>query len=183
MVRRNSKALARAPTRSRMSCRLGMVGFPQTTGKKRGEYMNDTQVYAESLALVQRSFLATFATIGPDGYPQMKAMIKTQATGLREFWFCSNTSSRRVGQIQANPASSLYFFDEQTFQGLMLTGRAFVSYDDAKRQEFWQDGMERYYPQGPQDPDFALIRFEAEHGNFYQSMVNWDFAVDAASCG
>ena len=95
----------------------------------------------------------------------------------REFWFCSNTSSKRVQQIQFNPRASLYFYDENSFEGLMLQGRVEVSYDDCRRREFWQDGMERYYPLGYGDPDFALIRFVAEHGNHYHNLKNVDFDV------
>lgn|GEM_PF-3723972 len=79
-----------------------------------------------------------------------------------------------------NPNASLYFYDAKTFEGLMLTGKAEVSYDDEKRKEFWNDGMKKYYPLGYTDPgcmasselvryqpDFALIRFTASKGSYY----------------
>lgn len=131
----------------------------------------------KSLSLAARSFTGVLGTIDENGIPQLKAMIKTAADGLKEFWFCSNTSSRRVKQIQANPNASLYFHDEKTFEGLMLTGKAEVSYDDGKRKEFWSDGMERYYPLGYTDPDYALIKFTAYKGNYYHGLVNTDFEV------
>lgn len=57
----------------------------------------------------------------------------------------------------------------------MLTGKAGVSYDTEK--EFWSGGMERYYPLGCADPDFALIRFTASNGNYYHGLKNIDFDV------
>lgn len=105
-----------------------------------------SEIIEKSLALVNRNFTGVLGTVDENGIPQLKAMIKTATSGLKEFWFCSNTSSKRVAQIQKNPNVSLYFYDEKTLEGLMLTGKAEVSYDNEKRKEFWSDGMERYYP-------------------------------------
>lgn len=132
----------------------------------------------KSLALVERSFTGVLGTIDRNGIPQLKAMIKTAATGIKEIWFCSNTSSKRVNQIHENPNASLYFFDEKTFEGIMLSGKAEVSYDDNKRKEFWSEGMEIYYPLGCTDPDYALIKFVAYEGNYYHGLVNTDFIIE-----
>lgn len=137
----------------------------------------NNEITEKSLALVDRSFTGVLATVDEKGNPQLKAMIKTEAKGLKEFWFCSNTSSKRVIQIQKNSNASLYFHDEKTFEGLMLTGMAEVSYDDAKRKEFWQDSMKIYYPLGCTDPDFALIKFTASKGNYYHGLKNDDFDI------
>lgn len=136
------------------------------------------EIKEKSSALVNRSFTGVLGTVDSNGIPQLKAMIKTAADGIKEFWFCSNTSSKRVKQIPANPNASLYFYDEKTFEGLMLTGKAEVVYDDVKRKGFWSDGMERYYPLGCTDPDYALIKFTAHTGNYYHGLVNTDFEIE-----
>lgn len=136
-----------------------------------------SEVMEKSVALVERSFTGVLGTVDESGNPQLKAMIKTAGNGLKEFWFCSNTSSKRVAQIQKNSRTSLYFYDEKTFEGLMLTGIAEVSYDDAKREEFWNDNMKIYYPLGYLDPDFALIKFTASKANYYHGLKNTDFDI------
>ena len=135
----------------------------------------NSEIIKKSSALVERSFTGVLGTVDENGNPQLKAMIKTMANGLREFWFCSNTSSKRAAQIQKNPNASLYFFDEKSFEGLMLTGNAEVSFDEAKRKEFWNDGMKIYYPLGCTDPDYVLIKFTASGGNYYHGLKNTDF--------
>jgi Uncharacterized stress protein (general stress protein 26) len=135
------------------------------------------EIVEKSIALVNRSFTGVLGTVDGYGIPQLKAMIKTYANDIKEFWFCTNTSSRRVEQIKKNPNASLYFYDEKTFEGLLLTGKAEVSYDDSKRQEFWNDGMKIYYPLGCSDPDYALIKFTASKGNYYHGLVNSDFDI------
>ncbi len=136
-----------------------------------------SEIIKRSSALAERSFTGVLATVDGNGVPQLKAMIKTQVKGLKEFWFCSNTSSKRAAHIKMNPNASLYFYDEKTFEGLMLTGKAEVSYDDEKRKEFWDDAMKKYYPLGCYDPDFALIKFTAYKGNYYHGLKNDDFDV------
>lgn len=137
----------------------------------------NNEIIDKSAALVSRSFTGVLGTVDENGIPQLKAMIITAANGLKEFWFCSNTSSKRVTQIQKNPNASLYFFDEKSFEGLMLTGEAEVSYDDAKRKRFWNDGMKIYYPLGCTDPDYALVKFTTSRGNYYHGLKNTDFDI------
>jgi len=102
------------------------------------------------------------------GNPQIKAMLKTKNETLNVFWFCSNTSSKRASQIKNDGNYCLYFFEGG--EGVMLRGRAELSYDDNIRESFWEDGMERYYPLGYRDPDFVLIKFTATSGNYYKSL-------------
>jgi general stress protein 26 len=136
-----------------------------------------SEIIEKSSALVERSFIGILGIVDEYGMPQLKAMIKAAATGLKEFWFCSNTSSKKVAQIQKNPKAGLYFYDEKTFEGLMITGEAEISYDDAKRKQFWNDGMKIYYPLGCTDPDYVLIKFTASRGNYYHGLKNKDFDI------
>lgn len=53
-----------------------------------------SEVMEKSSALVERSFTGVLGTVDENWIPQLKAMIKTAANGLKEFWFCSNTSSK-----------------------------------------------------------------------------------------
>lgn len=137
----------------------------------------------KALSLIERCPIGVFSNLDAQGAPQMKAMFKTRNEGLSVFWFCSNTSSRRAGQITADGRASLYFYEfdpsaPNPCKGAMLSGVAEVRYDDDVRRAVWEPGMEIYYPKGPLDPDFALIRFTAVSGNYYEGLVNEDFDVD-----
>ena len=131
--------------------------------------------HEKALALVNRCKIAMFGNVDSHGNPQIKALLKTKNEGLSTFWFCSNTSSKRVAQIQKDGNSCVYFFEG--FEGVMLSGTAEVSYDDEIRKSFWEDGMEMHYPLGPLDPDFALIKFSAKNGNYYGGLPSEDFLV------
>ena len=72
--------------------------------------------------------------------------------------FSTNTSSAKVGEIRANPAVAAYLSVPEESWGLMLAGNAEVVSDDDLRRAVWQDGWERYYPDGYADPDHTVLR-------------------------
>jgi general stress protein 26 len=136
------------------------------------------EVYQAALNLAERSGLAELGTLSATGSPQIKCMMKTKQDGLNTFWFCSNTSSRRVARLDRDSRACLYFYDGGMFEGLLLEGRAEVTREKKLLHSFWQDGMEMYYPTGPDDPDYCVIVFHAERGNYYHGLKNIDFNID-----
>lgn len=129
-----------------------------------------------ALDIVNNSKIAMFGSVDKSGKPQIKAMLCTEHDGLKTFWFCSNTSSKRGQDILKNPNTCLYFYEG--FNGLMLSGVAEISYDDNFRQKFWVDEMYYHYKKGYTDPDFMLIKFTATSGNYYSEKNNQDFLIE-----
>ncbi|HEX2946260.1 MAG TPA: pyridoxamine 5'-phosphate oxidase family protein [Clostridia bacterium] len=132
---------------------------------------------AESLKLVESCSNAMVGSIGSEGYPNIKAMIKCEAEGLKTFWFSTNTSSRRVAQFRQNDKACIYFVDQDQYKGLMLVGKMEILSDHESKARLWQDGCEIYYPLGVDDPDYSVFRFTAEWGNYYHGLINITFEV------
>jgi len=137
-----------------------------------------------ALALAERyPLVMMLGTVGSDGAPEIKAMVKMRNDGLRRFWFCSNTSARRTEVLRHNGRACLYAYEYTSdvnpviCRGVMLSGIAELSWDDGLRQALWQDFMAMYYPQGPLDPDFVVVQFTAERGNYYEGLQNTDFSI------
>jgi len=146
--------------------------------------MMDIEVKQQALALVERNPLVMMlGTIGSDGTPEIKAMVKMRNDGLRRFWFCSNTSARRTEVLRHDGRACLYAYEFVAdtspiiCRGVMLSGIAELSWDDDLRQSLWQDFMTMYYPQGPLDPDFVVVQFTVERGNYYEGLQNKDFSI------
>ena len=147
------------------------------TRKLRGKMKLET-VKNEILQLADRSNLALFATNGPEGYPHIKTMIKMENEGIKVVWFSTNTSSKRITQIQQDPKVSVYFLDDDKWAGLMLVGEVEIKQDEDSRIRFWREGNEKYYPLGVNDPDYTVLKFNAKWGNYYHSLANISFEVD-----
>jgi general stress protein 26 len=131
----------------------------------------------KSQELVKRSSIAMVATIGSDGFPNIKAMLSDVNNGLREIWFSTNTSSNRVSQLKLNNKTAVYFVDFETWEGLMLIGKTEIKRDKETREFRWRDGSERYYPSGVDDPDYTVLHFTAESGDYYHSLNNVSFLI------
>jgi general stress protein 26 len=128
--------------------------------------------------LIDKQGVAFIASVDPDGYPNMKAMLSPRRReGIETFYFTTNTSSMRVAHYRANPKASVYFYDKRFFRGVMLKGTMEVLTDAASKELIWQDGDTMYYPGGVTDPDYCVLRFTATSGRYYANFKSEDFGV------
>ena len=139
--------------------------------------MQKEEAIREALALANRSEIAMLGTNGDNGYPNIKAMIKMENEGLNRIWFSTNTSSKRIGQLVRNSKACVYFVDFEQWMGLMLVGDVEVLQDMESRQRLWRKGFEKYYPLGVTDPDYSVLRFTAQWGNYYHALSNVTFEL------
>lgn len=56
----------------------------------------------------------------------------------------------------------------------MLIGKIEVLQDKESREKLWLDGFSIYYSKGLDDPDYSVLCFTAERGNFYHQLDNVD---------
>ncbi|MGF7141693.1 general stress protein 26 [Anaerotaenia torta] len=116
-------------------------------------------------------------SVDENGMPNAKAMFLRSHEGLHTFWFSSNVSASRTKRWQENPKACLYFLNSEEFRGLMVTGELQVCMDDETKKRFFEPGDINYYPQGPTDPDYCMLRFTADKGNYwYQGKYEFEAA-------
>jgi len=139
--------------------------------------MQQEEAVREALSLANRSSIAMLGTNGDDGYPNIKAMLKIENEDLKIIWFSTNTSSRRVAQLNRDSRACVYFVDFDQFKGLMLVGNVEVLQDIESKKRLWSEGSERYYPLGVTDPDYSVLRFTAQWGNYYHALSNVTFEL------
>ena len=139
--------------------------------------MQKEEAISEALALASRATIAMLGTNGDNGYPNIKAMIKMENEGLNRIWFSTNTSSKRVAQLARDPRACVYFVDLEQWKGLMLVGNVEVLQDMGSRRRLWRQGYEKYYPLGVTDPDYSILRFTAQWGNYYHALSNVTFEL------
>jgi len=146
--------------------------------RKKNVILTRQEAVTQGLKLIENSVICMLGTNGSTGFPNIKAMMNLKHEGLKKFWFSTNTSSKRVQQLQIDNRACVYYVDEKQFKGLMLTGTVDVLQDIESRKLLWSEGAEIYYPQGIEDPDYSVLCFTAEYGNYYTGLQNIDFAID-----
>jgi len=139
--------------------------------------MKKEEAIEKGFALVNRSTIAMLGTNGAEGYPNIRAMIKMENESLKRIWFSTNTSSKKVAQLQKNPKACVYFVDFDKWMGLMLGGIVDVLQDSESKQRLWREGFEKYYPLGVSDPDYSVLLFKAQWGNYYHGLAETTFEI------
>lgn len=129
-------------------------------------------------AIVDYQSIAFISSIDEAGFPNMKAMLQPRKrSGIKEFWFTTNTSSMRVRQYRKNPKACIYFYDKRFFRGVMLVGTMQVMEDTDSKKMIWREGDTMYYPKGVTDPDYCVLKFTAMTGRYYHSFKSENFEV------
>ena len=129
---------------------------------------------------IARRNVSFICSVDGEGFPAVKAMLKPrERSGLREFWFSTNTSSMRVRQFRENPKASIYFYRKGLvkYTGVLLTGTMEVLTDQDTKNRIWRKGDTVFYKGGVTDPDYCVLKFTAEKGRYYCDLHTESFAL------
>jgi len=129
--------------------------------------------------MIDKTTVSIISSVDKEGFPNTKAMLPPRKReGIKHVFFTTNTSSMRVKQYTDNPKACIYFFDKRFFKGVMLRGTMEVLHDSKSKEMIWNDGDEMYYPKGVSDPDYCVLKFNAQNGRYYSNFKSVDFEVE-----
>lgn len=122
----------------------------------------------ELAALVNRSLFAAIGYADEQGRQNIRKVYCVWHKGIGRHLISTNTSSGHVQSLMRQSSACLYFSDDAAFEGLCLCGRFEIRTERFYRELLWNDGDEKYYPQGMTDPDYCVLEFIADSGRFYR---------------
>ncbi len=124
--------------------------------------------------------VAFISSIDEEGFPNTKAMLKPRKrSGLKEFYFSTNTSSMRVKQFINESKACIYFYHKGLvkYEGVMLTGKMEVLTDQGSKNMIWKKGDTMFYKKGVTDPDYCVLKFTAIKGRYYCDLKTESFDI------
>ena len=130
---------------------------------------------------IDRQKVSFICSVDDENYPNVKAMLKPRKrTGLKEFYFSTNTSSMRVSQYKNNPNACIYFFHKGIikYTGVMLKGKMEVLTDQETKNMIWKNGDTMFYKGGVTDPDYCVLKFTAASGRYYCDLKTESFVIE-----
>lgn len=153
--------------------------------------MKTAELKKASVELIETAEAAYLTTIGADGYPRTRAMLNLRnrqqyPDQVHLFvshqddlmvYFSTNTSSGKLTQIRANPRVCVYYCHPRKFRGVMLAGDIEIVDDSEIRKALWNDGWERYYPSGPDDPDHTVLRLYPKFARGWYESFRFEFSL------
>lgn len=75
-------------------------------------------------------------------------------------WFGTNSRSRKVQEIRRHPRVTLYYFNRENQEYVVLTGVARVVNDPKEKAKRWKDEWNSFYPNRAKD--YLLIEFKPD---------------------
>jgi len=119
-------------------------------------------------ALINEIDICLFATRGDDGQLHARPMSNNgQVEWDGQSWFFAPTDGRLVAELRADPAAVAAYRAEEGFAFVSVSGRTTIETDPELKRRYWLDDLEHWFPDGPSDPNVALIRLDAEEAQWW----------------
>ncbi|MEW5869313.1 MAG: pyridoxamine 5'-phosphate oxidase family protein [Chloroflexota bacterium] len=151
--------------------------------------MTSEEIQATCLEIIETAPIVYVTSIADDGYPHTRAMFNLRNREMfprqiplfagheADFliYLSTNTSSHKLQQMRDNPKVSLYYCHPSQFKGVMLLGDIEIVDSSELRQALWNEGWERYYPSGPDDPDHTALRLRPKSAEGWSNARRFEF--------
>ena len=120
--------------------------------------MAKSDVKKEAMALLNRNRYSKLITFGVDGAPHGRIMTNLPLGNDMVIWFATGLSTSKIQDIKKNPTVSVFVDDPNDQTNASIIGQAEIVTDNRLRKKFWQEPFGFFFPGGPSDPDYCLIK-------------------------
>jgi general stress protein 26 len=123
---------------------------------------------------------AMLVTRGADGHLHARPMAVAELRADADIYFVTSIDSPKVAEIYADADVLLTF--QSASQYAAVYGRVNVVRDRDLIRRLWKEPWKVWFPRGRDDPSIALLRFDADHGEFWNQagMRGVRYAFEAA---
>ncbi len=113
--------------------------------------------------------VAMITTEGSDGTMHSRPMYLQQVEDDGDLWFATSGGSPLAEQVREDARVLATFAQPDDHKFAVIRGTGAVVHDAAKVEELWNPGMKAWFPNGPTDPEIALVHVRAEHGDYWDA--------------
>jgi general stress protein 26 len=126
--------------------------------------MDDGQHLYELLQDFDTAMLVTRAGAG---HLHARPMAVAELRADADAYFVTAIDSPKIAEIDADADVLLTFQSKRQYAAIY--GRVNVVQDRNLIERLWKEAWQVWFPQGKDDPSIALLRFDAEHGEFWDN--------------
>jgi general stress protein 26 len=117
--------------------------------------------------------VAMLTTVDEDEYVRSRPTTARAPGADGMLWFFTRAVAGRLHDVEAHPRVNVAYVDAVKQHYISVSGRARLLRDRARIQELWTQKDLTWLPDGPEDPQLALIAVEVDAAEY------WDPAVGA----
>jgi len=119
-------------------------------------------------ALISRIDICLFSTRAEDGQLHARPMSNNgQVEWEGSSWFFAPSDGRLVAELEADPLVVAAYRAEESYDFISISGRATIETDPELKKQYWLPELERWFPDGPEGSNVALIGVDAEHADWW----------------
>lgn len=111
--------------------------------------------------------IAMLTTMDEDGHHVSRPMARQDVDLDLDLWFITERDSRKVRHLAKNPEVSVTLSSNDSW--VSLAGTARVVEDQAQLEGLWNTFTDAWMPEGPQDPNAALIKVDVRSGQYWDT--------------
>jgi general stress protein 26 len=117
--------------------------------------------------LIKGSHSALLITLKPDGSLDSRPMgcLQTDFDGV--LWFLTFRHSLKLVDIRENPNVLVSYAKPREFEYVSISGKARTVEDSQKLNELWTEGLRVWFPNGPNDPEIAILAVDVEQATYW----------------
>lgn len=84
-------------------------------------------------------------------------------------WFFTSSNSHKASEIERTPNVNVSFIDIDQQHYVSISGDAELVQDKAKIKELWKPVLKAWFPDGPDQPDVALLKIKVKKAEYWDS--------------
>jgi general stress protein 26 len=129
--------------------------------------MAETTDRDKLVELMKDMHIGMFTTSLADGALHAVPMSRQEVDLGAELWFITVKDSEHVRNLQARPEVGITFSSRDAW--VSVHGTATLVEDLERLKELWNTFAQAWLPEGPEDPNAALIRVDLEGGEYWDT--------------
>lgn len=131
---------------------------------------------AEAIArlreLIKDIKFAMLTTVEPDGSLRSRPMGTQETEFDGDLWFLTAADSPKVSEIQQERQVNVSYAAPNDQRYVSVSGTATLVRDRQKVHEYWSEPLKIWFPNGPDDPNLALLKVSVERAEYWEAGSN-----------
>ena len=111
---------------------------------------------------------AMMTTVEPEGSLRARPMWTQGDRFDGSLWFFTGDDAPKLEELRSNPQVCLAYAAPDDDLYVSVSGRAELVHDREKIETLWNTFAEAWFPEGPDDPNLALLRVDVDKAQFWE---------------
>ena len=86
-----------------------------------------------------------------------------------DLWFFTSSKTHKTGEIEKDNRVNVAYASPATNTYVSVSGTAEIVRDKAKIDEYWNDILKAWFPEGKDSPDLVLLKVKVEQAEYWDA--------------